>query len=122
MNTTTVKRIAYGAAATALTMPAMAFAQNTDRFGVNYGSNAGLGTRDVRDTVTAIINVALGVLGIVALLIILWGGLTWMTAGGNEEKTSQARKIIASGVVGLIVIFVAYALTTFIFGVLENAT
>lgn len=100
--------------------PLTVFAQ--DRFGVNYGINAGLGTRDVRDTVVGIINVALGILGIVALIIILWGGLTWMTAGGNEEKTGQARKIIASGVIGLIVIFVAYALTTFVFGVLENAT
>ncbi len=116
-----LKYLAYsGAGAGLALLPKIASAQ--DKFGVNYGINAGLGTRDIRDTVIAIINVALGILGVIALVIILWGGFTWMTAGGAEEKTSNARKIIASGVIGLIVIFVAYALTTFIFGVLENAT
>lgn len=122
------RRAAIGAAqAAALASPFAVKAQSftvdpNDPFGVNFGSNTGLGTKDIRDSIVAIINVALSILGIVALLIILWGGLTWMTAGGDEEKTATARKIIASGVVGLIIIFVAYALTTFIFGVFVEAT
>jgi hypothetical protein len=118
------KHVAAGAATAALLLPALALAQITgdDRFGVNYGTGAGLGTRDVRATIATIINIALGILGIVALVIILIGGFKWMTAGGNEENVEGGKKAIGQGIVGLIVIFVAFAITKFVFSVLERAT
>ena len=106
--------------AAALAVPALVGAQ--DRFGIEYGTGAGLGTRDVRATIATIINVALGILGIVALIIILIGGFKWMTAGGAEDGVAEAKKSIGQGIVGLIVIFVAFAITKFVFSVLERAT
>ena len=79
-------------------------------------------TRDVRATIAQIINIALGILGIVALVIILMGGFKWMTAGGNEEGVESGKKAIGQGVVGLIIIFVAFAITRFVFSVLEQST
>ncbi len=107
-----------------LVLPVVVSAQTgvDSKWGVGYGQNAGLGTKDVRDTVAAIINVALGILGIVALVIILIGGFRWMTAAGNEEAIGSAKKTIGAGVIGLIIIFVAYAVTVFIFRVLTSAT
>ena len=122
MSKLTLKKMAIGVMMlTMLVLPVMAGAQD-DPFGVNYGRNAGLGTGDVRNVVISLINVLLGILGVVALIIILIGGFRWMTSGGNEETIAGARRTIAAGIIGLIIIFVAYAITVFIFNVLQTAT
>ena len=90
--------------------------------GLNYGTYTGLGTKDIREGVMAIVNVLLGFLGIIAIIIILWGGFVWLTAGGNEEKVSEAKKIITAGIIGLIIIFVSYAIASFVITQLMDAT
>ena len=91
-------------------------------FGLEYGTQSGLGNRDIRDTVGQIINVALSLLGIVALVIILAGGFKWMTAGGNEEKVTEARKMIFSGIIGLAIILSGFAIARFVLNQLASAT
>jgi len=90
--------------------------------GTSYAATTGLGGGDIRDTVASIINVAMGLLGIVAVVIILIGGFTWMTAGGNDEKVAEAKKWIFSGVIGLAIILSAYALANFVITNLLEAT
>ena len=90
--------------------------------GLNYGTYTGLGTKDIREGVMAIIQVLLGFLGIIAIVIVLYGGFVWMTAGGNEEKVSSAKKIITAGIIGLVIIFVSYAIATFVINQLITAT
>jgi hypothetical protein len=99
-------------------MPALA----TLDTGLNYGTFTGLGTQDLREGVMNVINVLLGFLGIIAIIIILWGGFRWLTSGGNEEKVSEAKKIITAGIIGLIIIFVSYAIATFVIQSLIDAT
>ncbi|HBU07331.1 MAG TPA: hypothetical protein DEB09_04590 [Candidatus Magasanikbacteria bacterium] len=91
-------------------------------FGLQYGADTGLGNKDVRSTISSIINVALSLLGIVAVVIILAGGFKWMTAGGNEEKTGEARKMIMAGVIGMAIILSAYAVANFVLKQLYFAT
>jgi hypothetical protein len=98
-------------------MPALAL-----ETGINYGTATGLGTRDIRDGVMSIVNVLLGFLGILAILIILWGGFRWLTSGGSEEKVGEAKKIIIAGIIGLIIILTSYALATFVVAELLQAT
>jgi len=93
-----------------------------DPFGVSFGTSAGLGSNDVRDTVGSIIRVALSLLGIVALVIILTGGFKWMTAGGSEDKVAEARKLIFSGIIGMAIILSAFAISRFVLGQLSRAT
>jgi len=82
----------------------------------------GLGSEDPRTIIASIINVALGFLGIIAVVIILLGGFKWMTAGGNEEKTSEARNLILAGIVGLIIILAAWGIARFVVDQLYTAT
>ena len=105
-------------------VPVIALAQTItpSSLGIEYGTITGLGTRDIRETVAAIINVALGLLGIVAVVIIVAGGFLWMTAGGNEEKLDKARKMIFSGIIGLAIILSAYAIARFVIDKLVAAT
>ncbi len=100
--------------------------QVTQAAGVNAGltpgvSDAlGLGTEDVRVTVAKIIRAFLGLLGIVAVVIILYGGFLWMTSGGNEDQVDKARKVITNGVIGLAIILSAFAIAQFAIGVLTG--
>jgi len=99
-----------------------ALALTTDNLGLQYGTEIGLGTKDVRSTIAQIIKVAMGLLGIVAVVIIIYGGFTWMIAGGNDEKVGEAKKWIFSGIIGLAIILSAYALASFIINQLVTAT
>ena len=87
-----------------------------------YGTITGLGTRDIREVIMTIINVILGFLSIVAIIIVLWGGFKWMTAGGNEDQIGEAKKMIIAGVVGMAVIFASYAVALFVVRSLVNVT
>jgi hypothetical protein len=60
--------------------------------------------------VGAAINLILGGAGIVAFIFLLWGGLQWILAGGDKEGTEKARKKITSALIGLAIVFSAYAL------------
>lgn len=58
-----------------------------------------------------VINAVLGVVGSLALLMFVYGGLIWMTSSGNPEKIKQGRGIIVWAAIGLAIIFSSYALT-----------
>ena len=84
------------------------------------GNNV-LGDADLPEVIGRIINVALGLLGTVAVVVILIGGFKWMTAGGNDDQVAEARKWIFSGIIGLGIIMSAWAITRFVFRSLNTA-
>ena len=91
--------------------------------GANWISNdIDLGNQDPRAMVAKIINVMLGFLGVIAVIIVLLGGFKWMTAAGNEDKIAEAKKLMAAGVVGLIIVLSAWGITKFVLEQLINAT
>ncbi|MBU1348624.1 pilin [Patescibacteria group bacterium] len=111
----------------AIVLPSVALAQpdslNAGDLGVDaIQSSIKLGSGDIRQTAARIINVALGFLGIIAVVIVLLGGFKYMISGGNEEKTSEAKKLIVSGIIGLAIILSAWAITSFVISRLVTAT
>ena len=82
----------------------------------------GLGQKDPRQIIASVIRVALGFLGIIAVLITLAGGFKYMTAGGAEDKVDEAKKLMISGVIGLIIVLASFGLATFIMNALVTAT
>ncbi len=56
------------------------------------------------------VNGILIVAGIVAFFFLLFGGVQWILAGGDKEGTEKARKRITAALVGLAIVFSAYAL------------
>lgn len=61
-----------------------------------------------------IINAFLGIMGVVMVILVLYGGFLWMTAAGNTEKIDKAKKILGNAVVGIIIIIMAYAISYFV--------
>jgi len=82
------------------------------------GSTAGV-TTSLPDLIGRIIYILLGTLGVVFLGILLYAGYLWMTAGGEEKKTAEAKNWIKNAVIGLIIIASAFAITNFIMSQLQ---
>ena len=110
-----------------MALPGVALAQSGDLNANDLGIGAiendiRLGGGDVSQTAARLINVALGFLGIIAVVIVLIGGFKYMVSGGNEKKTEEARGLIVSGIIGLAIILSAWAITTFVINQLISAT
>ncbi len=89
--------------------------------GLEYGTYTGLSTQDIRITIMKVVRIFLGLVGIIALIIILYGGFIWMTSAGNAEKIEQAKRILRNAIIGLVIIFSAFSIVSFIINVLEGA-
>lgn len=92
--------------------------------GLEYAENVGLpqaADEDIRDSAVSILQYLLTFLGIIAVVIILYGGFMWMTAAGNDDRVSKAKSIIKAGVIGLIIVLAAFAIVTFVINFATNA-
>ena len=90
--------------------------------GLYYGNQTGLGQSSLQDTIARIIRVALSLLGIIAVIVVIAGGVRYMTAGGDADKVAQGRKIIINGAIGLAIILSSYAITQFVINSLLDGT
>ncbi len=61
-----------------------------------------------------VINTVFGIIGSLALLMFIYGGLTWMTSSGSQEAVKKGKNIITWAAIGLAVIFMSYALVRFV--------
>jgi len=86
------------------------------------GEASGLGNADIKVTIAKFIRAFLAVLGIIAVILVLYGGFVWMTAGGDGEKVEKAKKILINAGVGLFIIMASYSITTFVLSALLDAT
>jgi hypothetical protein len=64
----------------------------------------------------------LSLLGVIFLGLIVYGGILWMTAEGNEDNIEKAKKIITQAVVGLVIVLSAYAISFFVINALSPKT
>ncbi len=85
-------------------------------------SSAGITTtQSLPQLIGSFISAALGLLGVVLVVLVIYAGFLWMTAAGNEEKIKKAKGMITSAVIGMIIIFAAYAITSFVIASLTTA-
>lgn len=67
------------------------------------------------ETLGIIVNAFLSLLGIIFIILMLYGGYNWMIARGEEEKVTTAKRTIQSAIIGLIIVVGSYAIWSFIF-------
>ncbi|MBI4281378.1 hypothetical protein HY625_00995 [Candidatus Uhrbacteria bacterium] len=75
----------------------------------------------VQSIIGELIATVLSFVGVIFLILIIYGGVLWMTAGGAEDRITKAKGIITNAVIGLALIFAAYAITAFVTGQLSGA-
>lgn len=100
---------------------ALAQTQTVDT-GLNFAAGTGLSAQNPKATAVKVIRVGLGLLGVLALGLIIYAGFLWMSAKGNEEKIEQAKKILIGAAIGLVIILAAFGIASFILGKLLEAT
>ena len=103
-----------------LFFPCLALAQSSKEIPGGENKETGepfpnpLGTKEPSEVIGNVIQTVLGVVGSLALLMFVYGGLTWMLSGGNNERVQKGKNILVWATVGLIVIFASYALVRFV--------
>lgn len=66
------------------------------------------------EKIGAIVSIFLSILGIIFIILMLYGGYNWMIAGGDESKIETAKKTIRNAIIGLILVLSSYAIWVFI--------
>jgi hypothetical protein len=73
-----------------------------------------LGVDSPQTLIGRVINSVLGIVGSLALVMFVYGGLIWMTSSGSSEQVKKGKDILIWAVIGLVVIFSAYGLVRFV--------
>ncbi|MFH1145582.1 MAG: Ig-like domain-containing protein [bacterium] len=75
----------------------------------------GLVTSDLKSVIVTSIQILLGLVGLAAVVIVMYGGYKYMTSNGIADKVEAAKKIIKNGLVGLGIISLSYAIVVFVY-------
>jgi hypothetical protein len=73
-------------------------------------STATGGQGSFRSLALTIVNFFLTFLGLIAVVMIIYGGFLYVSAAGNQEKIESAKKIIMYAVIGIVVILLSFAI------------
>lgn len=87
-----------------------------------FGAYIGMPDTDPRIIIARLIHIALGFVGIILLLMILSSGFSFMVSGGDEEKTTSAKRALFNAIIGVIIVLSAYSIVNFVLNGLTIAT
>lgn len=88
--------------------------------GKAYG--VGATTQSPAQIVGNLIKIALSVVGLIFLILMIYGGYLWMTARGKEERVTKAKETLEAAVIGIIIVLAAYAITYFVISRIITST
>src|SRR5687768_6559619 len=95
-----------GAAALILGLPLTAFAQSNVSI-TNFKADRVVGT-DFMSTLANLISVFLLWAGVIAFIVVMYGGYLFLTAGGDTAAVSKARSTIIGAIIGIVIITMSY--------------
>ena len=75
----------------------------------------------VTGIVATIIFTTLTIVGILFMILLIYSGVRWMTAGGNEHTIKTQKQNIKNAIIGIIIIMTAYSISYFIITTIESA-
>jgi len=85
-----------------------------------YGVEGSTPPKQPVQIIGEIIKVGLNVIGLIFLVLMIYGGFLWMTARGDEQKITKAKDTIEAAIIGLVIVFAAYGITYFVVNQLTN--
>ena len=111
-------------------IPALLFFAAHPIFAAGYGldqtANAAKipisGDINLAGRIGMILGTALSLVGVVFLVLMVYGGFLWMTSAGDSEKVKKAKGLITSAIIGIIIIASGYIITNFILTEVLKAT
>ena len=68
------------------------------------------GRRTASGLIIGLIDIALAIAGMIAVLYLIVGGVRYITAHGNEEQAEGAKKTITHAIIGLVIIILSFVI------------
>lgn len=113
-----------------IAVPSMVFAQTdqiqsglcngvnltTNTTGCDANANGQAAATRVNTLLTQIINIFSVIVGIIAVFMIIFGGLKYITSGGDSGNVSSAKNTIIYALVGLVIVALAQFIVKFVLG------
>ena len=103
-----------------LALPGAAHAVSTGLQATARVSDLPTGSLD--STIGNVIAQVMGFVGVLFLILMIYGGFLWMTARGDDKQVGTAKGVIVSAVIGVVLIFSAYAITELVFTTVTPAS
>lgn len=99
-------------------------ATSDSTFGTDKASTTAgqLEDQTLSEAIQTYINYIMTFLYLIAVMYALWGGFNILTAGGNEEKVKKGKTILIQGALGLLVIWLAGTIVSWVLGLLDSGT
>ncbi|HSW90096.1 MAG TPA: hypothetical protein VLH19_04465, partial [Patescibacteria group bacterium] len=72
---------------------------------------AGFKISDLGKLIQSLLSVVLAIVGLLVFVYLIWGGVEWITAGGDKSKTESARQKITNAIIGLAIVAAAFAIS-----------
>ncbi len=102
------KKLVLASTFLSLVAASQAFAA-TNGLNVTTASRPGLVNNTISEVMINITNYVLGFITVIAVLMLIWGGIRYLTAAGDEAMVESAKHTITYAIIGLIIVAVAYA-------------
>lgn len=74
------------------------------------------GESSLRNLILTIVNYFLGFLGLIAVIMVIYGGVLMVTSGGSDEGFNKGKKILTYAAIGIVIILLSFAFVSTIFG------
>lgn len=97
-----------------------AFNQSLDEAAAGTGHKTNIGNDAIYNTIANVIKLLLSVIGVIFIILIIYAGITWMMARGDESEATKAKDIIKRAIIGLFIILSAYSITAFVGSNISN--
>ncbi|MDD5043829.1 MAG: hypothetical protein PHD51_04210 [Patescibacteria group bacterium] len=78
-------------------------------------------SQDIRLVIVSLIQYVLLFVGFIFVILMIYGGYLWLTAGGNEDQLGKAKKMIVNAVIAVLIIFLSVSITYTINRILYEA-
>lgn len=87
---------------------------NLDTSGATCKDTVDTGTKGINDIVTQIINIFSVIVGVVSVIMIIYGGFRYVTSGGDSGNVSTAKNTIIYAIIGLVIVALAQFIVQFV--------
>lgn len=73
-------------------------------------------------SITRITNTVLYVVGVISVVMLIWGGLRYIMSGGDSKKITDAKNTILYAIIGLIIAVLAFAIVNFVLNTISTVS
>lgn len=72
------------------------------------------GTGDLQGGVGNVINIVFALVGVAAVIVVILGGVSYLTSQGDPSKVTKGKNMLITGLVGLIIVLLAFAIVNLV--------